>query len=90
MWLLTIVLSLVHLSFSFQASGNKILYNGNPVTFRGVDRSGSEFACVQNNGIFDGPTDLTSIAVIKGMRLNECLFVSLSRMECERCASAVE
>ncbi|MBD5655071.1 MAG: cellulase family glycosylhydrolase [Candidatus Eremiobacteraeota bacterium] len=30
----------------------------------GVDRSGTEFACVQNFGIFDGPSDQASVAAI--------------------------
>lgn len=36
-------------------SGNRLLdANGNPVQLRGVDRSGTESACVQNAGIFSG------------------------------------
>ncbi len=31
---------------------------------RGVDRSGTEYACVQNFGIFDGPSDQASVAAI--------------------------
>jgi hypothetical protein len=31
---------------------------------RGVDRSGTEYACVQNFGIFDGPNDQASVAAI--------------------------
>ena len=31
----------------------------------GVDRSGTEYECVQGNGIFDGPNDQASITAIK-------------------------
>ncbi len=37
---------------------------------RGVNRSGTEFACVQGWGIFDGPSDQASIDAIKSWRAN--------------------
>src|SRR2546421_1755078 len=37
---------------------------GNVVSLRGVDRSGTEYACIQGWGIFDGPNDAASVAVI--------------------------
>ncbi|MFE9100033.1 cellulase family glycosylhydrolase [Actinomadura geliboluensis] len=43
---------------------------GNTVRLRGVNRSGGEFACVQGNGIWDGPMDAASVAVIKGWNAN--------------------
>jgi endoglucanase len=47
-------------------SGNKLLdANGNTVVLHGVDRSGTEYACVQGNGIFDGPNDQASITAMK-------------------------
>jgi endoglucanase len=47
-------------------SGNKLLdANGNQVILHGVDRSGTEYACVQGNGIFDGPNDQASITAMK-------------------------
>ena len=47
-------------------SGNKLVdANGNTVVLHGVDRSGTEYACVQGNGIFDGPNDQASITAIK-------------------------
>jgi endoglucanase len=47
-------------------SGNKLVdANGNQVILHGVDRSGTEYACVQGNGIFDGPNDQASITAIK-------------------------
>jgi aryl-phospho-beta-D-glucosidase BglC (GH1 family) len=35
------------------------------VVVRGVNRSGAEFACVQGNGIFDGPNGQASVTVMK-------------------------
>ncbi|HEX4829671.1 MAG TPA: cellulase family glycosylhydrolase [Trebonia sp.] len=47
-------------------SGNKLVdASGNTVVLHGVDRSGTEYACVQGNGIFDGPNDQASITAIK-------------------------
>lgn len=37
---------------------------------RGVNRSGAEFACVQNNGIFDGPVDAASVQAIASWHTN--------------------
>ncbi|HKN99708.1 MAG TPA: cellulase family glycosylhydrolase [Pseudonocardiaceae bacterium] len=46
--------------------GNKLVDStGATVTLHGVNRSGAEFACVQGNGIFDGPVDQASITAIK-------------------------
>ncbi len=47
-------------------SGNELAdASGNQVVLHGMDRSGAEFACVQNNGIFDGPVDQASITAMK-------------------------
>ena len=47
-------------------SGNRLLdSSGNQVVLHGMNRSGAEFACVQGNGIFDGPTDQASISAMK-------------------------
>ena len=47
-------------------SGNKLVdANGSTVVLHGVDRSGTEYECVQGNGIFDGPNDQASITAIK-------------------------
>jgi endoglucanase len=49
-----------------QVSGNKLVdQNGNHVVLHGVDRSGTEYECVQGNGIFDGPNDQASITAMK-------------------------
>ena len=37
---------------------------------RGVDRSGTEYACVQGFGIFDGPSDQASVAAIAAWHTN--------------------
>jgi endoglucanase len=45
--------------------GNRLVDSaGDPVQLVGVNRSGSEYACVQGWGIFDGPVDGASIAAI--------------------------
>jgi endoglucanase len=47
-------------------SGNKLVNaSGTQVVLHGVNRSGTEYACVQGNGIFDGPNDQASITAIK-------------------------
>ena len=51
--------------------GNKILdASGNVVHFHGVDRSGTEYACIQGWGIFDGPSDDASISAIRSWNAN--------------------
>ncbi len=46
-------------------AGN-VLVNGSgqPVRLLGVDRSGTEYQCIHNNGIFDGPSDDASVQAI--------------------------
>lgn len=52
-------------------SGNKLVNaSGATVTLHGVNRSGGEFACVQGNGIWDGPMDQASVTAIKGWGAN--------------------
>jgi hypothetical protein len=56
---------------SLKVSGNQVLDgNGLPVQFRGVNRSGTEYACVQNFGPFDGPSDATSVQAIASWHVN--------------------
>jgi len=38
--------------------------NGRAVQFHGVNRSGTEYACVQGWGVFDGPSDAASVKAI--------------------------
>ena len=52
-------------------SGNKLVSSvGAQVVLHGVDRSGTEYACVQGNGIFDGPNDQASISAMKAWGVN--------------------
>jgi hypothetical protein len=47
-------------------SGNKLVNaSGSTVVLHGVNRSGTEYKCVQSGGIFDGPNDQASITAIK-------------------------
>jgi endoglucanase len=43
---------------------------GNAVYLQGVNRSGTEYACVQGWGIFDGPNDAASIQAIATWNVN--------------------
>lgn len=50
---------------SVRVVGNQLVNaNRNPVRLLGVDRSGTEYACAQGWGIFDGPFDAASVAAI--------------------------
>ncbi len=44
--------------------------SGNVVAIHGADRSGSEYACIQGWGIFDGPADQASIDAMKTWKVN--------------------
>jgi endoglucanase len=51
--------------------GNRIIdAAGQEVRLHGVNRSGTEYACIQGWGIFDGPNDGASIAAIKSWNAN--------------------
>jgi hypothetical protein len=45
-------------------SGNQLLAGGAPITLHGVNRSGTEYACIQGWGIEDGPMDRMSVNAI--------------------------
>ena len=52
-------------------SGNHLVDgSGATVVLRGVDRSGTEYACVQGWGLFDGPNDAASVQAIKSWSAN--------------------
>jgi endoglucanase len=52
-------------------SGNKLVNaSGATVVLHGVNRSGGEFACVQGNGLWDGPMDQASVTAIKSWHAN--------------------
>jgi len=52
-------------------SGNKLVNShGRAVLLHGVNRSGTEFMCVQGHGIFDGPHDQASVSAMKAWGVN--------------------
>jgi endoglucanase len=56
---------------SIHVNGNRLVNaTGTPVQFAGVNHSGSEFACIQGWGIFDGATDLASLGAIRSWGAN--------------------
>ncbi len=58
-------------ALSVRVQGNTLVDGaGNPVRLLGVDRSGTEYACAQGWGIFDGPSDATSIAAMAAWHIN--------------------
>jgi len=51
--------------------GNRLLDKKNRlVRFHGVNRSGTEYACIQGWGIFDGPSDTKSVKAIASWHVN--------------------
>jgi endoglucanase len=56
---------------SVRVQGNQLVdAAGHPVRLRGVDRSGTEYACAQGWGIFDGPSDSASVQAIASWKAN--------------------
>lgn len=54
-----------------RVSGNHLVDgSGNVIHLQGVNRSGTEYACVQGWGIFDGPNDDKSIKAIGSWHVN--------------------
>ena len=52
-------------------SGNKLVNAaGQQVMLHGVDRSGTEYACVQGNGIFDGRVDQAAVTAMQNWGVN--------------------
>src|SRR2546426_9476568 len=50
---------------ALHVSGIQIVdQSGTPIQLDGVNRSGTEYACAQGWGIFDGPNDAASIAAM--------------------------
>ena len=51
--------------------GQQLLDGANrPIILRGVNRSGTEYACIQGWGFFDGPSDLASVQAIAAWGAN--------------------
>jgi endoglucanase len=58
-------------TLSVAVCGNKLVdQNGLAVQLRGVNRSGTQYMCVDGSGFFDGPTDSTSLGYIKAWGAN--------------------
>jgi hypothetical protein len=54
-----------------RVSGNQIVdANGNVVHLHGINRSGTEYACIQGWGIFDGPSNAASITAMASWNIN--------------------
>jgi endoglucanase len=54
-----------------RVSGNQLVNGkGDVIHLQGVNRSGTEYACVQGWGIFDGPNDAASIKAIASWKVN--------------------
>ncbi len=53
-----------------RVSGDAMTDGGQVVHLHGVNRSGTEYACIQGWGIFDGPSDDASVAAIAGWHAN--------------------
>jgi hypothetical protein len=50
--------------------GNRLLAGGQPIQLRGVNKSGSEYACIHGWGVFDGRSDAGSVRAIASWRVN--------------------
>jgi hypothetical protein len=56
---------------SIAVSGNHLVDGaGKTIRLLGVDRSGTEYMCIANGGIFDGPNDAASVAAIAAWHAN--------------------
>jgi hypothetical protein len=56
---------------ALRIDGNRLVdARGESIRLVGVNRSGAEYACIQDFGIFDGPTDDRSIAAMVAWRIN--------------------
>lgn len=56
---------------SLKVAGTRLVdVAGRPVRLHGVNRAGAEYECVRGEGVFDGPTDASSIAAIRSWHAN--------------------
>ena len=54
-----------------RVKGNRLVdRRGRVVQLRGVNRAGTEYACIQGWGIFDGPSDARSVEAMASWRIN--------------------
>ena len=60
-----------HAPGGIRVAGSKLVdASGARIQLRGVNRSGTEYACIQGFGIFDGPSDAASVAAIASWHVN--------------------
>jgi endoglucanase len=58
-------------ALQLHVSGNRLVNGrGRRVLLHGVNRSGTEFMCVEGHGIFDGPADQASVSAMKSWGVN--------------------
>jgi endoglucanase len=58
-------------AMALRVAGNQLINGmGRPVHLSGVNRSGTEFGCVNRTGIFDGPSDEPSVRAIADWHVN--------------------
>ena len=58
-------------ALSIRVAGNRLVDGaGNAVQLRGVNRSGTQYACAEGWGIFDGPSDNASLDAMKTWHIN--------------------
>ena len=58
-------------ALGLSVSGNRLVDDsGGPIRLLGVSRSGSEYACAEGFGFFDGPTGMRSIRAMKRWGIN--------------------
>ena len=56
---------------SIAVSGNHLVNgSGQAIRLLGVNRSGTEYACIQGWGLFDGPSDAASVAAMASWHIN--------------------
>lgn len=58
---------------NLRVRGNQLVHGrgkGRVIQLRGVNRSGTEYACIDGYGFFDGPTSRASIRKMKSWRIN--------------------
>ena len=54
-----------------RVSGNSLVNNqGQKVVLHGVNRSGAEYSCVQDDGFMDGPADESSVKAMADWKIN--------------------
>ncbi len=73
---LALIIGLLLLPASASARGLHVIGNrlvndaGQPVVLHGINHSGTEYACIQGWGIFDGPNDAASVRAMASWHIN--------------------